>query len=253
MFNLTGKVALVTGASSGIGRAAVVALASQGAKVAACARRFDRLTALSDEMRNAGHEVLPIQMDVTKKADIDAAVSKTVSTFGRLDILVNNAGVLDFAPFIEMTEASWDKVIDTNVKGYFFASQAAAREMAKNKWGRIINIASIASGGVGIGYAMIVHYCASKGAIVGMTEAMATELAPMGILVNAIGPGAIETEMTAGMLKDPKQAEALVSRAPLKRAGKPEEIASMIAYMASDESSYMTGATVYIDGGWLAA
>ena len=257
MFSLSGKVALVTGASSGIGRAAVVALASQGAKVVASARRLDRLTALSDQMRTGGHEVLPVQMDVTKKSDIDAAVAKTVTTFGKLDILVNNAGVLDFAPFLEMTEASWDKVIDTNVKGYFFAAQAAAREMAKNNppagGGRIINIASIASGGVGIGYPMIVHYCTSKGAIVGMTEALATELAPMGILVNAIGPGAIETEMTEAMLKDPKQAQALLSRAPLKRAGKAEEIASMIVYMASDESSYMTGSTVYIDGGWLAA
>ena len=124
--------------------------------------------------------------------------------------------------------------------------------MVKHKWGRIINIASIASGGVGVGFPSIAHYCASKGGIVAMTEAMAIELAPMGILVNAIGPGVIESEMTEGLLKDPKQAEALLARAPLKRAGKAEEIAAAVVYFASDESGYTTGSTLYVDGGWLA-
>lgn len=252
MFDLTGKVALVTGASSGIGRASALALAMQGAKVAVAARRIDKLQALAAEIKQHGKEALPIQMDVTKKTDIDAAVALTVKTFGRLDILLNNAGVAEFAPALDMTEGQWDKTIDTNLKGYFFAAQAAAKEMVKNKWGRIINIASIASGGVGIGFSQIAHYCASKGGIVGMTEALADEWAANGILVNAIGPGVIETEMTEGMLKDPKQAEALLARAPLKRAGKPEEIAAAVAFLASDEASYITGATLYVDGGWLA-
>lgn len=252
MFDLTGKVALVTGASSGIGRASAIALVNQGAKVAVAARRIDKLNALAVELAAAGRNALPLPMDVTKKETVEAAVAKTVATFGKLDILLNNAGVAEFTPFLDMTEAQWDKTIDTNLKGYFFVAQAAAREMAKNKWGRIINIASIASGGVGTGFPSIVHYCASKGGVVGMTEALAVELAPMGILVNAIGPGVIETEMTTDMLKDPKQAEALVGRAPLKRAGKPEEIASMVVYFASEESSYTTGTTIYIDGGWLA-
>jgi NAD(P)-dependent dehydrogenase (short-subunit alcohol dehydrogenase family) len=252
MFDLTGKIALVTGASSGIGRASAIALAMQGAKVVVAARRTDKLTALAAEIKNRGKEALPVQMDVTRKTDIDNAVAQSVKTFGRLDILLNNAGVAEFAPFLDMTEAQWDKTIDTNLKGYFLVAQAAAREMAKNKWGRIINIASIASGGVGVGFNQIVQYCSAKGGVVGMTEAMADELAPMGILVNAIGPGIIESEMTEGMLKDPKQAEALLARAPLKRAGKPEEIAAAVVYLASDEASYTTGATLYVDGGWLA-
>lgn len=252
MFDLTGKVAFVTGASSGIGRASAIALANQGAKVAVAARRIEKLQAVAAEIKSRGKEALAVQMDVTKKTDIDAAISQTVKQFGRLDILLNNAGVAEFAPFLEMTEEQWDKTIDTNLKGYFLVAQAAAREMAKKKWGRIVNIASIASGGVGIGFPQIAHYCASKGGIVGMTEAMASELAPMGILVNAIGPGVIETEMTEAMLKDPKQAEGLLARAPLKRAGKPEEIAAAVVYLASDEASYTTGATLYVDGGWLA-
>lgn len=256
MFDLTGKVAFVTGASSGIGRASAIALANQGAKVAVAARRLEKLQAVAAEIKQRGHEALALAMDVIKKEDIDAAVAKTVETFGRLDILLNNAGVAEFAPFLDMTEAQWDKTIDTNLKGYFLVAQATAREMAKNNpptGGRIINIASIASAGVGVGFPQIVQYCASKGGVIGMTEALADELAPMGILVNAIGPGVIATEMTEGMLKDPKQAEALLSRAPLKRSGTPEEIAAAVVYLASDEASYTTGATLYVDGGWLAS
>lgn len=252
MFDLTGKVALVTGASSGIGRATALALAMQGAKVVVAARRIDKLTALAAEIKSHGKEALPVQMDVTKKSDIDNAVAAAVKTFGRLDILVNNAGVAEFVPFLDMTEAQWDKTIDTNLKGYFLVAQAAAREMAKNKWGRIIMISSIASAGVGVGFPQIAQYCASKAGVIGLVEAMADELAPMGILVNAIGPGVIESEMTEGMLKDPKQAEVLLARAPLKRAGKAEEIAAAVVYFASAESSYTTGATLYVDGGWLA-
>ncbi len=252
MFDLTGKVALVTGASSGIGKSCAIALANQGAHVAIAARRFDRLQTLAQELTSPGKIDLAVQMDVTKKEDIVNAVGKTVQTFGRLDILVNNAGVAEFAAFLDMTEEQWDKTLDTNLKGYFLVAQAAAREMAKNKWGRIINIASIASGGVGVGFASIAHYCASKGGVVAFTEALADELAPMGILVNCIGPGVIESEMTEAMLKDPKQAQSLLARAPLKRAGKPEEIASAVVYFASSESSYTTGSTLYVDGGWLA-
>lgn len=252
MFDLSGKVALVTGASSGIGRASAIALATQGAKVAVAARRLEKLQAVAAEIKQHGKEALAIQMDVTKKSDIDAAVAQTVKSFGRLDILLNNAGVAEFAPAIDMTEDQWDKTIDTNLKGYFLVAQAAAKEMAKNKWGRIINIASIASGGVGVGFPQIAQYCASKGGIVGLTEALADEWAAHGILVNCIGPGVIETEMTEAMLNDPKQAEALLARAPLKRAGKAEEIAAGVVFFASEEASYITGATLYIDGGWLA-
>lgn len=247
MFDLTGKVALVTGASSGIGRASAMALAMQGAKVVVAARRLDKLTALAAEIKSHGKEATPVAMDVTKKAEIDAAVAMSVKTYGRLDILLNNAGALDYSPFLTMTEEKWDLVLDTNLKGYFLVAQAAAREMVKNKWGRIINIASIASGGVGIGIGQLAHYTASKGGVVGLTEAMAAELGPMGILVNAIGPGGIETEMTKGA-----DMSAFNGRLSVKRIGKPEEIAAAVVYLASDEASYTTGTTLYVDGGWLA-
>lgn len=251
MFDLTGKVALVTGASSGIGKASALALAKQGATVVVAARRMDKLNDLASEIVGMGKKSLPVMMDVTKKETIDAAVQTTIETYGKLDILLNNAGVAEFAPFLDLTVEQWDKTIDTNLKGYFLVAQATAREMAKHTWGRIVNIASIASGGVGVGFPSIAHYCASKGGVVAMTEALAIELAPMGILVNCIGPGVIESEMTEGILKDPKQAEALLARSPLKRAGKPEEIAAAVVYLASEEASYTTGTTLYIDGGWL--
>ncbi len=250
MFDLTGKVALVTGASSGIGRASAIALANQGAKVAVAARRLEKLQALTAEIKQRGKEALAVQMDVTKKTDIDNAVAETVKTFGRLDILLNNAGTLNYSSFLDITEEMWDKVIDTNLKGYFLMAQTAAKEMVKNKWGRIINIASIASGGVGIGFTQIVHYCASKGGVVALTEGMAAELAPMGILVNAIGPGGINTEMAN--YTDPSTQQLFQTRVPLKRIGKPEEIAAAVVFLASEEASYTTGATLYVDGGWLA-
>lgn len=249
MFDLTGKVSLVTGSSSGIGAGIAVTLAKQGAKVFAAARRLDRLT----ELAKANPSITPVKMDVTKREEVDAAVAFAIKTFGKLDILVNNAGVLEYSPFLEMKEEAWDKVIDTNLRGYFYCAQSAAREMTKNNppagGGRIINIASIASGGVGIGYPMIAHYVASKGGIIGLTESLAAELGPLGITVNAIGPGAIESEMTATITDEQKN--GMIARLPIKRIGKPEDIAAAVVYLASDEASYTTGATLYVDGGWL--
>lgn len=250
MFDLTGKVALITGASSGMGRATAIALASQGAKVCVTARRLDKLEALVAEIKSQGHDALAIKMDVTNKEEVENAVAKTVENFGKLDILVNNAGALDYSPFLEMTEEKWDLVVDTNLKGYFYAAQAAGRVMAKNKWGRIINIASIASGGAGIGIPMLAHYTASKGGVIGLTEALAAELGQYGILVNAIGPGGIDTEMTKGASEE--TLKGMFARLSVKRLGKPEEIAAAVVYFASDEAAYTTGAVLYVDGGWLA-
>jgi NAD(P)-dependent dehydrogenase (short-subunit alcohol dehydrogenase family) len=253
MFDLTGKVAIVTGASSGMGRASAIALANQGAKVVIGARRMDKLEAVAAEIKSlpaqAGHgkEALAVQLDVLKKSDIENIVATTVKTFGHLDILLNDAGALDYSPFLEIKEEKWDLLLDTNLKGYFLMAQTAAREMAKQKYGRIINIASIASGGVGIGFPMLAHYTASKGGVVGLTEAMAGELGPMGITVNAIAPGGINTEMANGGDISP-----YVNRLAIKRIGTPEEIAAAVIYLASDEAAYTTGITMNIDGGWLA-
>lgn len=249
MFDLSGKVALVTGASSGMGWSTAIALANQGAKVVVAARRLEKLQALVAEIKSRGHDAVAVQMDVTKRSEVDAAVQTAVKEFGKLDILVNNAGVLDYSPFLDLKEESWDKIIDTNLKGYFYAAQAAGREMVKTKWGRIINIASIASGGVGVGFPAISHYCASKGGVIGLTEALAQELGPMGITVNAIGPGGVATEMTAGQTDE--QMKGMFARLPIKRIGKPEEIAAAVVYFASEEAAYTTGATLYVDGGWL--
>lgn len=249
MFDLTGKVALITGASSGMGRATAIALANQGASVVVAARRIDKLETLITEITTAGHRATAVPMDVTKREDVNNAVSTAVTTYGKLDILVNNAGYLDYSPFLDMKEEAWDKVIDTNLKGYFYAAQASAREMIKTKWGRIVNIASIASGGVGVGFPQISHYVASKGGIIGLTEALAGELGPMGITVNAIGPGGVTTEMTSNMTD--AQLTGMTARLPIKRMGTSEEIAAAVVYFVSDEAAYTTGATLYVDGGWL--
>ncbi len=251
MFDLTGKVAFVTGASSGMGRATALALANQGAKVVVTARRYDRLVALVAEIKSRGKDALAVEMDVTKKSDIQHAVDEAVKAFGTIDILVNDAGALDYSPFLDMPEEKWDVILDTNLKGYFLVAQAVGQIMKKHHHGSIVNIASIASGGVGVGIPMLSHYCASKGGIVALTEAMAMELGQYDIRVNAIGPGGIETEMTKGTT--PEQVAGMTARLAIKRLGKPEEIAAAVIYLVSDEASYTTGATLYVDGGWLAS
>ena len=193
------------------------------------------------------------KMDVSNKADVDNVFDQVIAKYGRLDILVNNAGIYQSKAFLEMTEEEWDRTIDINLKGYFFCAQRAAKEMAKNKWGRIVNIASIASGGVGVGIAGGAHYTASKGGIIGMTETLAVELAPLGINVNAIGPGAIDTPMVSAAQLPKEVMDAMLAGVPLKRMGRPEEVSAAVVFLVSEEASYVTGATLYVDGGWLAA
>ena len=253
MFNLTGKIALVTGASSGIGRASAIALASQGASVAIAARRVEKLQELKKEIEEKGGKALVVPMDVTKEEEILAGIRLIVQTFGRLDILVNNAGIGVLSPALELKSETWDTVLNTNLRAYFILAREAAKEMAKNNWGRIISIASILSGGVGSGMTGTVNYCASKGGVVAMTEALADEFAGLGITVNAIGPGFIETDMTKGVMGMPDFYKGLLARIPMKRFGKPEEIAATVVYLASEEASYTTGATLYVDGGWTAS
>jgi NAD(P)-dependent dehydrogenase (short-subunit alcohol dehydrogenase family) len=253
MFNLQGKVALVTGARRGMGKAHALALAAQGATVVITDIDQSECELVADEVRAQGGETVCYKLDVSNKADVDRVFDEVVAKYGRLDILVNNAGIYQSRPFLEMTEEEWDRTIDINLKGEFLCAQRAAKEMAKNKWGRIINIASIASGGVGVGIAGGAHYTASKGGIIGMSETLAVELAPLGITVNVIGPGAIDTPMV-GAANLPKEAvDAMLAGVPLKRMGRPEEVSAAVVFLASDEASYVTGSTMYVDGGWLAA
>ncbi|HAJ44495.1 MAG: Short-chain dehydrogenase/reductase SDR [Candidatus Azambacteria bacterium GW2011_GWE1_42_9] len=250
MFDLTGKVALVTGARRGMGKSHALVLARQGAKVAVTDISQEECQLVVDEIKTAGGEAAAFKMDVSSKADVDAVFDAVIKQFGRLDILVNNAGIFAPKPALEITEEDWDKTININLKGEFLCAQRAAKEMAKNNWGRIINISSIASGQVGVGIEWGAHYTASKGGIIGMTETLAIELASLGINVNAIAPGAID----APMLQSGAETEELkkyTERIPLKRIGKPEEVSAAVIFLASEEASYITGTTIYVDGGWL--
>ena len=254
MFNLIGKTALVTGASRGIGRGIALCLAKQGADVAVNYHSSEEeAQAVVGEIKKLGQKAIAVRADVSKSDQVGAMVQKVVQEFGRLDILVNNAGVLNFKTLDQMREEDWDWVIDTNLKGQFLCAKAAVPLMEKNGWGRIINIASIASGGVGVGYPALAHYCASKGGVVALTEGLAVELGVKGITVNAIAPGAIETDMAKSITEDEQVKRGLLARLPIKRIGQPEDVGAAAVFLASDEAGYMTGSVVYVDGGWLAA
>ena len=254
MFELKNKIALVTGAKQGMGRADAIALAKQGAKVVVTDIDQTECQLVVDEIIKNGGEAIAFKMNVSNKTEIDQVFDETIKQFGRLDILVNNAGVYSPKPALELSEDEWDKTININLKGQFLCAQRAANEMAKNKWGRIINIASIASGQVGVGIAGGVHYTATKGGIIGMSETMAVEWAPLGITVNVVGPGAIDTPMSRNsrMSKEVMD-QFLAQNVPLKRIGRPEEVAAVVVFLASEEASYITGATFFVDGGWLAS
>lgn len=253
MFDLTGKVALVTGARRGMGKSHALTLAGQGAKIVVTDISQEECQLVVDEIQKNGGEAIALKLDVSKKAEVEAVFAQVVDRFGRLDILVNNAGIYAPTPAIDMSEEDWDRTININLKGEFLCAQQAAKLMAKNNWGRIINIASIASGGVGVGIQASAHYTASKGGIIGMTETLAIEWAPLGINVNAIAPGAIDTPMVGYAQMSKEEIDAMMADIPLKRVGKPVEVSAAIVFLASEEASYVTGSTVYVDGGWLAA
>lgn len=242
----------MTGARRGMGRTHALLLAEAGARVAVSDISQEECQRVVDEIQKSGGEALAVKCDVSNKNEVDEMVKKTVERFGRLDILVNNAGICQFKPFLEITEEEWDRTIDINLKGYFLCAQAAAKEMAKQKSGAIVNIASVAMGQVGVGMSALAHYCASKGGIVAMTQALAAELASQNIRVNAIAPGAIDTPMADSVKSDPSAKEAILAKIPLKRMGEPEEISNTVLFLVSEGSSYITGSTVIVDGGWMA-
>ncbi len=251
MKSLKNKVALITGARQGMGKSHAIVLAKQGVKVVVTDINQADCQKVVDEIKNSGGEAVAFKLDVSKKSEVESVVTEIVKQFGRLDILINNAGIAQFKPFLELTEEEWDKTIDINLKGEFLCAQAAARIMKEQGGGVIINIGSVAMGQQGFGMPNIAHFCASKGGIAAMTEALAVELAPFNIRVNAIAPGLIETPMIDTVKSDPKMMEGLLQRVPLKRVGRSEEVSELVAFLASDSSSYMTGSVVIIDGGWL--
>jgi NAD(P)-dependent dehydrogenase (short-subunit alcohol dehydrogenase family) len=247
---LDNKTAIVTGARRGIGRASALALSKEGANVVVSDISQEDCQKVVNEIEELGRKGLAIKCDVSSRVEVEEMVRGTLAEFGRIDILVNNAGVINFKPFLELTDEDWDFTLNVNLKGQFLCAQAVAKEMAKHKWGRIINIGSISSGGVGIAFPLVAHYTASKGGITALTEALALELTPKGINVNAVCPGAIDTDMTKGV-KESGQVEQVLLRIPKGRLGQPEDIANMVVFLASDDSDYISGTSMVIDGGWL--
>jgi 3-oxoacyl-[acyl-carrier protein] reductase len=246
MLNLTGKTALVTGASRGIGRAIAVALAEAGADVAV---NFAGSEGAAQEtaklITDLGRKAFIVKANVGSSEEVDAMMATVLEQFdGKLDILVNNAGITRDNLLMRMKEEEFDQVIETNLKGVFNCLKAVTRPMMKQRYGKIINISSV----VGVtGNPGQSNYVAAKAGVIGMTKAAAKELAVRGIFVNAIAPGFIETDMTDKLSDDQKQ--AIMTQVPLAKLGKPEDIANAVVFLASDASSYMTGQTLHVDGG----
>lgn len=252
MFNLKGKVAVVTGASSGLGQQMALAFARQGAKLAILARRTERLEEFKPKLIEAGAEdVLPIKCDVTSTDDINNAAKTTEEAFGRVDILLNCAGSSKDKGVLEMTDEEWDFTIATDETSVFKMTRAFANIMQKNHYGRIINIASM-YGLVGNTEIHTIAYHTSKGAVVNFTRAVAAELATEGITCNAICPGYFETELTKPVLDTPEFQAFAKAHVPMERYGKPGELDAAAVFLASEEASYVTGLIMPVDGGYTA-
>ncbi len=253
MFDLTDKKALVTGSSRGIGRGVALAFAKQGADVCINFRsNKEEAEVVVAEIKAMGRDSFAVQADVSNASEVEKMFNEVVARWGKLDILVNNAGISSTAVSVEQTtEEQWDSVININLKGQFLCVREAAKVMKPGS--KIINTASIASGGVGTGFGRAASYVASKGGVIGLTEDLAVDLAPKGINVNAVAPGIIETDMTKEFVADPNIKKVFLAHIPKGRFGKPEDIGAAVAFLASDEADYITGTVLYIDGGWLAA
>ncbi len=250
MFDLNGRVAVVSGASSGLGKQMSLALARQGASLVILARRFERLEEFKPELLKAGaKEVLPIKCDVTSSEDIENAAKEAEKTFGKVDILVNCAGSSKDKGVVDMSDDEWDFTIATDQTSVFKMTRAFARIMQKKHYGRIINIASM-YGLVGNTEIHTVAYHASKGAVVNFTRAVAAELATDGITCNAICPGYFETELTKSVLDTERFQEFAKTHVPMERYGKPGELDAAVVFLASEEASYVTGLIMPVDGGY---
>ena len=246
MAGVEGRVALVTGASQGIGRACALVLAAAGAKVALCARNCEKLQQLAAEIASHGGEAEAFKLDVASEDEIKAGVKAVIARFGKIDILVNNAGVTRDQLVMRMKRADWDEVLNTNLTAPFLLTQAVIGSMLKQRWGRIINITSIFGQ---IGQAGQANYASSKAGLIGLTMAVAREVASRNITVNAVAPGWIETAMTSVLPAELK--ESMVKNIPLGHAGSDLDVAHAVRFLASEEAGYITGEVLKVNGGIL--
>ncbi len=248
-FNLKGKSGIITGAGSGIGKGIATGLVQAGAELVIAGRNLEKLEAAAEEMRQFGGPVIPVQADISKMEDIKGLVDRAVKEFEKIDFLFNNAGIIRRNPSEDFLEKDWDEVIDINLKGPFFLAQAVARVMiSQERKGKIINTSSLIAvqGGK-----RVPAYAASKGGLAQVTKSMANDWAKYDILVNAIGPGWVSTELTEPLRQDKERFTEITGRIPLGRWADPEDLAGAAVFLASDASDYITGQTIFVDGGWL--
>ncbi len=245
MVNLNGKIAMVTGAGHGIGKEIALSLARNGADAVIVTDVSDVIFEVGKQIEGLGAEAMPIKCDVTDLKQAQGAEEQVDKKYSRIDILVNNAGIYPLKPFSEMTAEDWNHVLDVNLNGVFHCTKAVLPEMTKQRYGRIVNIASIA--GAVVGFVNLTHYSASKGAVAGFTKSLALEVAQNGITVNAVAPGPIDV---GGMAPDSDEYKATVKTIPVGRMGLPIDIANLVVFLASDEASFITGQCIVCDGGY---
>lgn len=250
LFSLHGKVSIVTGGGRGLGYGIALALAGAGSDLVLAARSKHELERTSQEMiTKTKRKILPLSIDLTKEGEIERLITSVLDEFGRIDVLVNNAGTNIRKPFLEITQQDFDDVAQINLRAIFFLTQAVVNEMMKQKKGKIINIASLASQ---IGLRNVSAYAASKGGIASLTRSLALELAPYNINVNAIAPGYYQTKMTEALFRDEEGYRWVLSRIPMGRVGVPDDLAGTAVFLASSASDYITGQILFVDGGWIA-